>query len=54
MALVIGVVACVEGMAVKGSRNRSACRPPPRWWNRSFLVIVLDGLFAIFFASIGM
>ena len=35
MALVIGIVACVEGLAVKGSPNRSGCRPPPRSWNRS-------------------
>ena len=32
MALVIGIVACVEGLAVEGQRGVARrCRPPPRW-----------------------
>ena len=55
MALAIGIVACSEGLQVsRAARNRSATRPPTSVVKSIFLVIVLDGLFAIFFASIGM
>ena len=54
MALVIGVVACVEGMAVKGSSELLGLQTTASVVESIFLVIVLDGLFAIFFASIGM
>jgi phospholipid/cholesterol/gamma-HCH transport system permease protein len=54
MALVIGVVACVEGMAVKGSSESLGLQTTASVVESIFLVIVLDGLFAIFFASIGM
>ncbi len=54
MALVIGVVACVEGMAVKGSAESLGLQTTASVVESIFLVIVLDGLFAIFFASIGM
>jgi phospholipid/cholesterol/gamma-HCH transport system permease protein len=54
MALVIGVVACVQGMAVKGSAESLGLRTTASVVESIFLVIVLDGLFAIFFASIGM
>jgi phospholipid/cholesterol/gamma-HCH transport system permease protein len=54
MALVIGVVACVEGMAVKGSSESLGLQTTASVVEAIFLVIVLDGLFAIFFASIGM
>ena len=54
MALVIGVVACVEGFNVKGSAESLGLQTTASVVESIFLVIVLDGLFAIFFASIGM
>jgi phospholipid/cholesterol/gamma-HCH transport system permease protein len=54
MALVIGVVACVEGLRVTGSAESLGQRTTASVVKSIFLVIVLDGLFAIFFASIGM
>lgn len=54
MALIVGVVACVEGMAVKGSAESLGLQTTASVVESIFLVIVLDGLFAIFFASIGM
>jgi len=54
MALVIGVVACVEGMKVKGSAESLGLQTTASVVKSIFLVIVLDGLFAMFFASIGM
>ena len=54
MALVVGVVACVEGMKVKGSSESLGLQTTASVVKSIFLVIVLDGFFAIFFASIGM
>jgi phospholipid/cholesterol/gamma-HCH transport system permease protein len=54
MALVVGVVACVQGMKVKGSAESLGLQTTASVVESIFLVIVLDGLFAIFFASIGM
>lgn len=54
MALVIGVVACSEGLRVGGSAESLGLRTTASVVTAIFLVIVLDGLFAIFFASIGM
>jgi phospholipid/cholesterol/gamma-HCH transport system permease protein len=54
MALVVGVVACVEGLAVKGSAESLGLQTTASVVESIFLVIVLDGLFAVFFASIGM
>ena len=54
MALIIGVVACVEGLAVKGSAESLGLQTTASVVESIFLVIVLDGFFAIFFASIGM
>jgi phospholipid/cholesterol/gamma-HCH transport system permease protein len=54
MALVVGVVACVEGMKVKGSSESLGLQTTASVVESIFLVIVLDGFFAIFFASIGM
>ncbi len=53
-ALVIGAVACVEGLAVKGSAESLGLQTTASVVESIFLVIVLDGCFAIFFASIGM
>ena len=54
MGLVIGVVACAEGLRVKGSAESLGLGTTASVVQSIFLVIVLDGLFAIFFASIGM
>ena len=54
MALVIGVVACSEGLRVKGSAKSLGLQTTTSVVKSIFLVIVLDGVFAIFFASIGM
>jgi phospholipid/cholesterol/gamma-HCH transport system permease protein len=54
MALVIGVVACMEGFNVQGSAESLGLQTTASVVESIFLVIVLDGLFAIFFASIGM
>lgn len=54
MALVIGVVACSEGLRVKGSAESLGQQTTTSVVKSIFLVIVLDGLFAVFFASIGM
>ncbi len=54
MALVIGIVACAEGLKVKGSSESLGLQTTASVVKAIFLVIVLDGLFAIFFASIGM
>ncbi|MBV9971451.1 MAG: MlaE family lipid ABC transporter permease subunit [Xanthobacteraceae bacterium] len=54
MALAIGVVACSEGLAVKGSAESLGTQTTISVVKSIFLVIVLDGVFAVFFASIGM
>ena len=54
MALAIGVVACSEGLKVKGSAESLGLQTTSSVVKSIFLVIVLDGLFAVFFASIGM
>jgi phospholipid/cholesterol/gamma-HCH transport system permease protein len=54
MALTIGIVACSEGLRVKGSAESLGKQTTTSVVKSIFLVIVLDGLFAIFFASIGM
>ena len=54
MALVIGIVAASEGLAVRGSAESLGLQTTTSVVKAIFFVIVLDGLFAIFFASIGM
>ena len=54
MAFIIGVVAAVQGMDVKGSAESLGEHTTSSVVISIFLVIVLDGFFAIFFASIGM
>jgi phospholipid/cholesterol/gamma-HCH transport system permease protein len=54
MGLIIGIVACAEGLRVKGSAESLGLRTTASVVKSIFLVIVLDGFFAIFFASIGM
>ena len=54
MALVIGLVACVGGFEVQGSAASLGLRTTSSVVKSIFLVIVLDGFFAMFFAAVGM
>jgi phospholipid/cholesterol/gamma-HCH transport system permease protein len=54
MALVIGLVACVQGFEVEGSAASLGLKTTLSVVQSLFLVIMLDGFFAIFFAAIGM
>ena len=54
MALVIGLVACSEGLQVAGSAESLGLKTTASVVKSIFLVIVMDGFFAIFFASVGM
>ncbi len=54
MALVIGLVACAEGFQVRGSSQSLGARTTSSVVKAIFLVIALDGFFAMFFSSIGM
>lgn len=54
MAFIIGIVAAVQGLQVQGSAESLGARTTSSVVISIFLVIVLDGFFAIFFASIGM
>ncbi len=53
MALIIGIVASAEGLRVKGSAESLGIQTTSSVVKSIFMVIVLDGLFAMFFASIG-
>ena len=54
MALVIGIVACAEGLKVKGSAESLGAQTTASVVKSIFSVIVMDGMFAIFFSAIGM
>jgi len=54
MATVIGLIACVEGFRVQGSAESLGEHTTASVVKAVFLVIVLDGLFAMFFAGINM
>ncbi|MBV9563778.1 MAG: ABC transporter permease [Bradyrhizobium sp.] len=54
MAAVIGIVACVEGLAVQGSAESLGQHTTASVVKGIFFVIVMDGVFAIFFAAIGI
>jgi len=53
MALVIGMIASIEGLSVKGSAESLGLQTTASVVKSIFVVIVLDGIFAIFFAAIG-
>jgi phospholipid/cholesterol/gamma-HCH transport system permease protein len=53
MALVIGLIACTEGLRVKGSAESLGLKTTDSVVKAIFMVIVMDGLFAMFFAAIG-
>lgn len=52
MALVIGLIAAVEGLAVQGSAESLGRQVTASVVKAIFMVIVVDGLFAMFFAAI--
>ncbi len=52
MAMVIGIVACVRGLETKGSAESLGAQTTAAVVQAIFLVIVLDGIFAVFFAAI--
>jgi phospholipid/cholesterol/gamma-HCH transport system permease protein len=53
MALVIGLISCVEGLAVAGSAESLGRQVTASVVKSMFMVVVVDGLFAMFFAGIG-
>ena len=52
MALVIGIIAAAEGFAVRGSAESLGGKVTASVVKSIFMVIVLDGVFAIFFAAV--
>jgi phospholipid/cholesterol/gamma-HCH transport system permease protein len=54
MALIIGLIAFVEGLRVEGSAESLGEHTTSSVVKAIFLVIVLDGFFAVFFAAIGV
>ncbi len=52
MALVIGLIACLEGLKVEGSAESLGRHTTASVVKSIFIVIVVDGLFAMFFAAI--
>jgi len=51
---VIGVIACAEGLRVRGSATSLGTHTTRAVVKSIFMVIVFDGLFAMFFTAIGM
>ena len=54
MAILIGLVASAEGLKVGGSAESLGLRVTASVVKSIFLVIVMDGFFAVFYASIGI
>jgi len=52
MALIIALVACAEGMAVRGSAESLGRNTTASVVKSIFLVIVVDGIFAVFYGAI--
>jgi phospholipid/cholesterol/gamma-HCH transport system permease protein len=52
MAMIIGILASVEGMKVGGSAESLGRRVTASVVKAIFVVIVVDGLFAMFYAAI--
>ena len=52
MALIIALIACAEGMAVRGSAESLGRHTTASVVKSIFMVIVVDGIFAIFYAGI--
>jgi phospholipid/cholesterol/gamma-HCH transport system permease protein len=54
MAVIIGLVACVEGMKVQGSAESLGAHTTASVVKAIFMVIVMDGIFAMIFGVIGI
>jgi phospholipid/cholesterol/gamma-HCH transport system permease protein len=54
MAMVIGLIACIEGLRVKGSAESLGQQTTTSVVKSIFIVILLDGVFAMFFSLIGI
>ncbi|WP_102959121.1 ABC transporter permease [Mangrovicella endophytica] len=54
MAIVIGLIASLEGMKVGGSAESLGLHVTASVVKSIFLVILMDGIFAIFYASLGL
>ena len=54
MGLIIGVIAAMEGLAVKGSAESLGRKTTESVVKSIFLVILVDGVLAMFFAAVGM
>jgi phospholipid/cholesterol/gamma-HCH transport system permease protein len=54
IGLVIGVIACNEGLLVRGSASSLGLHTTRSVVKSIFMVIVVDGFFAVFFSAIGM
>jgi phospholipid/cholesterol/gamma-HCH transport system permease protein len=52
MALIIGLIACTEGMAVRGSAESLGTHTTASVVKAIFMVIVVDGIFAVFYGAI--
>jgi len=52
MGMIIALIACAEGMAVKGSAESLGRRTTASVVKSIFMVIVVDGIFAIFYSAI--
>ena len=52
MALIIALIACTEGMAVRGSAESLGAHTTAAVVKSIFMVIVVDGIFAIFYGAI--
>ena len=50
----IALIATIEGMAVEGSAESLGAHTTSSVVKAIFMVIVLDGIFAMLFAAIGM
>jgi phospholipid/cholesterol/gamma-HCH transport system permease protein len=54
MAMIIGLVACSEGLQVAGSAESLGERTTLSVVESIFMVIVVDGIFAMFYAAVGV
>lgn len=54
MAFLVGLIASIEGLKVEGSSESLGRRTTSSVVKSIFIVIVADGLFAVFFAAIGV
>jgi phospholipid/cholesterol/gamma-HCH transport system permease protein len=52
MALIIALIACTEGMLVKGSAESLGTHTTASVVKSIFMVIVVDGIFAVFYGAI--